>query len=133
MADSPDMVLALIALQDALGGTYGELSRPKLRLMVKLEKGPVNISELAERLRISSPAVSQMIDKLSLEGYVRRESWGGDQRIVAVALTDTGRVALKSALTAFRERIDQLLSPLTSDQIHHLGNLLEKALGTSRQ
>ena len=31
MADAPDMVLTLIALQDALGGQYAELSRPKLR------------------------------------------------------------------------------------------------------
>ncbi len=133
MADSPDMVLALIALQDALGGNYGELSRPKLRLMVKLEKGPVSISELAERLRISSPAVSQMIDKLSAEGYVTRESWGTDQRVVAVALTDSGRMALKGALQAFRERIEYLLSPLTRDQILALGTLLETALGSSRE
>lgn len=129
MADTPDMVLPLIALQDVLGGQYAELSRPKLRLMVKLERGPVSISELADRLRISSPAVSQMIDKLSSDGYVRRNSFQGDQRVVAAALTDTGRLVLDRALGAFKERIQQVLAPLTDSEWQQLSALLEKALG----
>ncbi len=126
MADAPDMVLTLIALQDALGGQYAELSRPKLRLMVKLEDGPVSMSDLADRLHISSPAVSQMIDKLSSDGYVRRQSFQDDQRVVAAALTDTGREALKRALNAFRIRVDDVVAPLSSDESTQLAALLEK-------
>lgn len=133
MSTMPEMVLQLIALQDALGGTYAELSRPKLRLMVKLERGPVNISELAERLRISSPAVSQMIDKLSSDGYVRRESLAGDQRVVAAALTDLGRQVLALALVAFRDRVQEVLAPLTPEEFSQLAEVLEKALGTPKE
>jgi DNA-binding MarR family transcriptional regulator len=105
VADIRNMIFQLIALQDALGGHYAELSRPKLRLMVKLEHGPVSVSELAERLHISSPAVSQMIDKLSIDGYVKRESLRSDQRVVAAALTDIGREVLGRALVSFNERV----------------------------
>ncbi len=129
----PEMVLQLIALQDALGGNYAELSRPKLRLMVKLEQGPVNISELAERLRISSPAVSQMIDKLSSDGYVRRASLAGDQRVVAAALTDVGREVLARALIAFRDRVQEVLAPLTPEEFSRLAEVLEKALGAPQE
>lgn len=126
MADAPDMVLALIALQDALGGHYAELSRPKLRLMVKLENGPVTVSELADRLRISSPAVSQMIDKLSSDGLVKRQSSPDDQRVVAAALTEHGRNVLRRALDAFQQRVQEVLSPLTPEETTDLGVLLEK-------
>jgi len=132
MAGAPDLVLALIALQDALGGQYADLSRPKLRLMVKLDLGPVSISELADRLHISSPAVSQMIDKLSSDGLVRRESSAEDQRVVAVALTDQGRVALERALLAFRNRVNELLAPLTPEDIQRLSQLLDHVLQTGR-
>ncbi len=133
MSTMPEMVLQLIALQDALGGNYAELSRPKLRLMVKLEQGPVNISELAERLRISSPAVSQMIDKLSSDGYVRRASLAGDQRVVAAALTDVGREVLARALIAFRDRVQEVLAPLTPEEFSRLAEVLEKALGAPQE
>ena len=133
MANYPDMVLQLIALQDVLGGQYAELSRPKLRLLVKLEQGPVSISELAERLHISSPAVSQMIDKLSADGYVRRESFQGDQRVVAAALTELGRDVLGRSLEAFRARVRDVLSPLSERETRQLAALLEKALGVPIQ
>jgi DNA-binding MarR family transcriptional regulator len=133
MANYPDMVLQLIALQDVLGGQYAELSRPKLRLLVKLEQGPVSISELAERLHISSPAVSQMIDKLSADGYVRRESFQGDQRVVAAALTELGRDVLARSLEAFRSRVRDVLSPLSERETRQLAALLEKALGVPIQ
>lgn len=128
MTDSSNIILALIGVQDALGGHYAKLSRPKLRLMVKLERGPVSISELAERLHISSPAVSQMVDKLSSDGYVKRESQAEDQRIVTVALTDLGREVLQESLSEFSVRVNQLLSPLTDAESHSLLTLLNKVL-----
>ena len=51
------MVYPLIRLFDALGGLFGDLSRPQLRLMIKLTEDPPTISELAERLNISSAAL----------------------------------------------------------------------------
>lgn len=111
-----ELMLGLIHLQDALGGHYGRLSRPKLRLMVKLIHGPASVSELAQRLHISSPAVSQMIDKLAEEQLVERVAMGGDQRVVGIHLTEVGDYALAEALQAFRHRVDDVLAPLTADQ-----------------
>ncbi len=111
-----DLALLLIRFQDALGGQYAQLSRPKLRLMVKLTGGPVSVSELAERLHISSPAVSQMIDKLASDGLVVRLSREEDQRLVSVMITPRGEEVLAEALGAFRERVQSLMSVLTSEE-----------------
>jgi DNA-binding MarR family transcriptional regulator len=131
MPDSSNFVLAFIGVQDALGGHYAKLSRPKLRLMVKLEEGPVSISELAERLHISSPAVSQMVDKLCSDGYVKRESQAEDQRIVTARLTDVGREVLHESLSAFGSRVNQLLSVLSDAESQLLLTLLNKVLHQS--
>ncbi len=122
------LVLAFIALQDALSGTYAALSRPKLRLMVKLADGPVSVSDLAEKLHISSPAVSQMIDKLSHEGYVRREGFGEDLRVVRIALTPDGQKALDDGLEAFEERVAELMVTLSGDEAHQLADLINRML-----
>ncbi len=122
------LVLAFIALQDALSGTYAALSRPKLRLMVKLADGPVSVSDLAEKLHISSPAVSQMIDKLSHEGYVRREGFGEDLRVVRIALTPDGQKALDDGLEAFEQRVAELMVTLSGDEAHQLADLINRML-----
>ncbi|MCL5116764.1 MAG: MarR family transcriptional regulator [Firmicutes bacterium] len=124
--DERELALHFIALQDALGGQYGPLSRPKLRLLVKLTHGPVSVSELAERLHISSPAVSQMIDKLQSEAFVERVALGGDQRVVGVALTPNGQRALEVALGAFQHRIRDLLSVLKESEKTALIQILAK-------
>lgn len=121
-----ELAFRLIDLQDALGGQYGVLSRPKLRLLVKLTRGAVRVSELAERLHISSPAVSQMIDKLAVDGLVTRVAIGSDQRLVGVSLTSAGHTALSEALTAFEERVHRLMAPLGPQEQAQLVSLLSK-------
>ncbi|NMP24218.1 MarR family winged helix-turn-helix transcriptional regulator [Sulfobacillus harzensis] len=121
-----DLALSLIDLQDALGGQYGLLSRPKLRLMVKLTHGPIKVSELALRLNISSPAVSQMIDKLASDGLVIRSGMGSDQRLVGVGLTEAGRTAVNEALNAFESRVSTLLRGFSEQEKQELLHLLKK-------
>ncbi|MCY0880025.1 MAG: MarR family transcriptional regulator [Firmicutes bacterium] len=132
MDSHEEAALALMQLQDALAGQYASLSRHKMRLMVKLQNGPVSVSELAERLNISSPAVSQMIDKLANEGYVRRESLGDDQRVVGVSLTEAGAAALVEALDAFRRRVDLILAPLDKRERDTFITLLMKIAEVTR-
>lgn len=120
------LVLPLIALQDALGGQYGELSRPKLRLMVKLKRGPLTVSALASQLNISSPGVSQMLDKLQTDGFVKRETLSADQRVVGVALTSSGHEALGIAITAFEARIRSLLVNLNEEEVEQITQILRK-------
>lgn len=126
MNHASEIALQLIALQDALGGRYGELSRPKLRLMIKLTDGAVKISDIADRLHISSPAVSQMIDKLQMEGYVTRHNSSDDLRIVSISLTGKGQSALETALQSFQERVDSLMTTLDSDETRIFTQLLMK-------
>ncbi len=122
----PALVEALIGLQDALGGQYGELSRPQLRLMMKLGKTDPAVSELAERLNISSPGVTQMLDKLAGRGFLTRYSPDKDQRVVRVAITDRGREALKIAVQQFEERVMGMMQTFSESEAMALVDLLHR-------
>ena len=125
MEVSSSMVEYLIALQDALGGIYGELSRPQLRLMMKLRGTAPTVSELAEKLHISSPGVTQMIDKLQARGFVTRYSPEKDQRIVRVTITEVGSDTLRRSLLLFAERVDEVMTLLSAEQRETLESLLK--------
>jgi DNA-binding MarR family transcriptional regulator len=125
MEVSSSMVEYLVALQDALGGHYGELSRPQLRLMMKLRGAAPTVSELAERLNISSPGVTQMIDKLQARGFVTRYSPDKDQRIVRVTITELGRDTLKRAELLFAQRVNEIMTLLSVEQRETLEDLLK--------
>jgi DNA-binding transcriptional ArsR family regulator len=82
--------------------TYGNaleaLADPtRRRLFERLRRGPVSVGELAERVPVSRPAVSQHLKVLREAGLVREEAVGV-QRIYRVE--KKGLVALRRYLDA---------------------------------
>ncbi len=125
VAKSP-IVDVLITLQDALGGQYGDLSRPQLRLMMKLGGTDPTVSELAQRLNISSSGVTQMLDKLASRGYITRYSPEKDQRVVRVAISDRGREVLSIAVEQFEQRVLGMTQTFSGPDIEALTELLRR-------
>jgi DNA-binding transcriptional ArsR family regulator len=61
----------------ALDRTFHALADPTRRsIIVRLSRGPASVSELAEPLTISLPAVVQHLQVLQLSGLVRSEKAG---------------------------------------------------------
>ncbi len=127
------IVYSLMALYDALGGRFADLSRPQLRLLAKVASNQPTVSELADQLNISSPGVTQMIDKLQGKGYVERQSLEKDQRVVRVRATADGLKALTEAEQVFESRVEALLSPLSAEERTQLLALLQKVGGRQPQ
>jgi len=70
----------------------GRLSHPQyMLLMILLEEGPQKMNALADFLRISTPAVTNLVDKLERGGHAKRLPHPSDRRAHIVALTDSGR------------------------------------------
>ncbi|HEX3016113.1 MAG TPA: MarR family transcriptional regulator [Desulfobacteria bacterium] len=61
----------------------------------------LSISELSERIGLTSSTVSGIIDRLEKEGYVFRQRDKLDRRVVYVSLTEKSR-ALKEQIPLFR-------------------------------
>lgn len=77
-----------------------DLTMPQAQAIKILRSGPLCTGELAVRLRISAPAVTQLTDRLIRKELIERRAVDGDRRSVQVALTGRGR----RAVDRFRER-----------------------------
>lgn len=76
----------------AAGVSPGEVS---LLAAIKYAPG-IGVNELAERERMSPPAMSRHVDKVVQAGYVVRTPNAGDRRRVGLSLTDEGRRVLRN-------------------------------------
>ena len=77
-----------------------DLTMPQAQALKILRLGPLCTGDLAVRLRISAPAVTQLTDRLTRKQLIERRTVDGDRRSVLVALTGRGR----RAVDRFRER-----------------------------
>lgn len=76
------------------------LSPPQyMTLMILLEEGAQKMHDLADLLQVSTPAVTNLVDKLEAAGYARRSPHPADRRVFVIALTPEGT----RVITALRE------------------------------
>lgn len=111
----PGHTLARLARQIELAVTTVNLTLAQYRVLAILGDGCEAASVLAEKLAVSRPSVTGVVDGLVARGLVRRDQTEGDRRRVDVGLTDAGRLLLSAADAAVEqrmERIDQLLAEL---------------------
>jgi DNA-binding MarR family transcriptional regulator len=81
-------------------------------------------SELAERLHVSRPTVTTMLQRMERAGTVRRVVDPQDQRVTRVHLTEAGRTLerdLSATLFAYNARV---LDPIPADDRRELARLL---------
>jgi long-chain acyl-CoA synthetase len=94
---SPARVLARLAriLESSLGDA--DLSLPQYRLLAFLSQGDWAASALADRLDVSRPSVTSLVDGLVKRGLVERRPSTDDRRRIDHVLTEAGRAALEVA------------------------------------
>lgn len=68
--------------------------------------------ELAQRARVSGPAVSQLLAGLAEAGLIERHAVESDRRRVALELSPAGERAFAGAESLLSERLGSLLTPL---------------------
>jgi DNA-binding MarR family transcriptional regulator len=84
------------------------------------------LGQLAERLACVKSNITQLVDRLEIDGFVRRESAPGDRRTRLAVLTADGRKAV-AAGTRLQEQTERdLLKTLSRDEAQQLAVLLEK-------
>ena len=85
--------------------------------------------QLAQRLLISRPSVTGLLDTLQTKGLIARDPHPDDRRRVLVRLTDKGLTLLESHFdTHYREQ-NALFSDLTTEQKATLVTLLQQVRG----
>lgn len=111
----PGHTIARLARQIELAVATVDLTLPQYRLLAILGDGCEAASKLAEKLAVSRPSVTGVVDGLVARGLVRRDHTPDDRRRIDVGLTDAGGLVLAAADAAVEKRmehIEQLLGEI---------------------
>src|SRR5947208_5122503 len=102
---------------------YG-LSLGDYDVLLRLARAPaagLRMTELAERVMISPSGLTRRVDRLVREGFVQRDRYEGDSRLMLARLTDRGRHVLKLAARAHLRGIGaHLTGGLSREQVQRL-------------
>ena len=105
-----EIVKHMLNYQAALDLTFQALADPTRRVMVeRLSRGPASVSELAQPLAMSLPAVLQHLQVLEASGLIRSEKVGRVRtcRIEPKALR-TAEQWINERRTIWERRLDRL-------------------------
>jgi DNA-binding MarR family transcriptional regulator len=93
------------------------ISVPHFRVLTFLERNPGgSLSDVAERVGLSLPAASRLIDGLVDDHLVLREDSAEDRRRVALRLMESGRQLVKNAREGAQTRLAEVLGPLPASE-----------------
>jgi DNA-binding MarR family transcriptional regulator len=93
----PGHVIARLARQVELAAVTVDLTLSQYRALALLAEGPEAASALAEKLAVSRPSVTGVIDGLVTRDLVTRRHDQGDRRRIGLDLTSQGRRLLAAA------------------------------------
>jgi long-chain acyl-CoA synthetase len=106
----PGRVVARLARQLELALAVVDLSLPQYRILTFLDAGNEAASALAEKLAVSRPSVTGVVDGLVARGMVTRVDDPADRRRVGHDLTEAGRQVLTTAEAEVNRRLSEILS-----------------------
>jgi len=96
----------------------GDLTMQQLRALMEVAKTPGAAGhELGERLGVSAPTASGVIERLVDKGLVRRAADPEDRRIRRVTLTEAGQEQVLAMDSIFGRILGELAQSLTLDDM----------------
>jgi long-chain acyl-CoA synthetase len=101
-------VLVRLARQLELAVATLDLTLPQYRVLTILGEGAEAASALAEKLAVSRPSVTGVVDGLVARGLVERQHDAADRRRVGHELTAEGRRVLERADAEVERRLDEI-------------------------
>ncbi len=108
------------------------LPLPSYDVLLQLAESPqrrLRMTDLADRVLLSRSGLTRLVDRLSAEGLVARESCPSDARGTFTVLTEAGLARLREAAPTHLRGIEEhVTSRLSADELDTLGELLRKLL-----
>lgn len=104
------------------------LSLPKLAALSALRDAgdSLLLSQLADRLSCVKSNITQLVDRLESDGFVKRGLDPHDRRARLAVLTTAGRVVCDAGTRAQAEAERELLSGFSAEETRHLKGLVER-------
>ena len=122
-----DLALTLTGLGAALAARLN-LNRNDLRALdILIEQRGMTAGQLASKLKLTTGAITGVIDRLELAGHAVRMHDDEDRRKVVVRATRKAIEARDEALDPLKVDLVQLLNGYSEDELEVIQKFLEKA------
>lgn len=105
----------------------GNLSRLHVGIMIILnEEKELPISEIAQKLLVSKPQMTRLINYLVNTGIAEKQSDPQDRRVSQMILTEKGKATLSQCEEQLKNNVRRRLSHLTDNELEELSAILAK-------
>ena len=94
-----------------------DTTMPQFRVLAHLAPGPLTLSALAKKRRVSPQSMSELVQVLVERGWVARAPDPNDRRQSLLQLTDHGRSHYERADAQTLRRLAPLLAQLSPDEL----------------
>jgi DNA-binding MarR family transcriptional regulator len=85
-------------------------------LLLIHRKGAISVSDIGNELQITSPAASQLLDRLVQQGLVDRSEDPDDRRLKQITLSNQGEAVLKAGFQARRNWLEDLVELMSQEE-----------------
>lgn len=114
----------------------GAITLERARILWQLVEAPRRSGELAQRCALTPASVSELVDSLERDGFVRRSEDSTDRRVVVVEITARGRREIERVGEVMRAPIAKIIACLSSEKRVRLAAALtdlQEALASSKE
>ena len=130
----------MISMQKCIGASKDSffkkffLNRPQIEMLYLIEQfGLVSQKEISEKLRITSGAVTQLVDGLVELDFLERISDEKDRRVISLKFTKNGLKKYLDFKKEHLEKISFLLSDLTDEELETLIQIQKKIVNKHKK
>jgi DNA-binding MarR family transcriptional regulator len=111
-----------------------ELSPSQAGTLMRLYRcGAVGISDIAGHQSITTPAASQMVDRLVQQGLLQRAEDPNDRRYKQVTLTERGRTLIEEGIRSRQIWMEDLTAAFTPEDQNDIIEVLIRLTDAARQ
>lgn len=94
--------------------------------LVAQVKSGLAVKDLAKALKVTSGAVTQLVDELVAKGMVKRDEDSEDKRILRIKFTESTKKHFDAFKKSYFKAVNPMFASLTNTEIKQLINLMEK-------
>lgn len=107
---------AMVAVSARSIASVKAATLPQYRMLVVLDSGSSNLTELAAHLDVAASTAKRMVDRLATTGLVTREVRPENRRETLLSLTPAGRRAVRTVTARRRRDLRAVVALIPADQ-----------------
>ena len=134
------MLLSLLPRIGKIAGQVaherGAITLERARILWQLVESPRRSGEIAQRCALTPASVSELVDSLERDGYVRRSEDRNDRRVVVVEITARGKREIERVGELMTAPVAKIIASLSADKRSRIAAALadlQEAFATTKE